>query len=299
MDFVELATWSHDLLRRQLQYAQQQQQQQQQYVVSPVEDDDFAHLSASSRTSPASQYGYHDQPTSDSIIDHYNNAYVDEYSTTGTGIGSHPILSKSAEAELYLLATNFLLYVAMVIITIIVAKIYFPESLQRGRGGSDSRSSSENDLQRAASTGLRRSYSYHRKESAGDEDIVTGTTDSDNLNDDSFYYEDDILDSSENMDEEDSELQDLTGKGNNRRSSRSSMTFLEFDQERTSRRKVVQRLLFCSFMLNVTFVAWGVLQVSLIMRGCAAKTRAVVTKPLLRPFLVVFVISPSSDDCFK
>ena len=34
-----------------------------------------------------------------------------------------------------LLATNFLLYVAMVIITTMVAKIYFPESLERNPGG--------------------------------------------------------------------------------------------------------------------------------------------------------------------
>lgn len=43
-------------------------------------------------------------------------------------VGARPLLSKSAEAELYLLATNFLLYVAMVIITTIIAKVYFPES---------------------------------------------------------------------------------------------------------------------------------------------------------------------------
>jgi hypothetical protein len=43
-----------------------------------------------------------------------------------------PLLSPEAEAELFMLATNFLLYVALVIIVVIVAQIYFPESLQRG-----------------------------------------------------------------------------------------------------------------------------------------------------------------------
>lgn len=43
-----------------------------------------------------------------------------------------PLLSPSADAELYVLATNFLLYVAMVIITIMVCRIYFPFLLERG-----------------------------------------------------------------------------------------------------------------------------------------------------------------------
>jgi len=42
--------------------------------------------------------------------------------------------------------------------------------------------------------------------------------------------------------------------------------FLEFDQDRLSKAQVVQRLLFCSFMLNVTFVAWGVLQERMLTR---------------------------------
>ena len=290
MDFIDLATWSHDILRRQLQYSAQQQQQ----VVATVEDDDFAHLSSSLRASPSSQYGYHDSynaPStrqSDSIVDHYKsntyyyNNYMDEYDTTpgsgNSGIGSHPFFSKSAEAELYVLATNFLLYVAMVIITIIVAKIYFPESLQRGRGGgggTGSRSSSDNDLQRQASSGgLRRSYSYHRREEEGGGSIlgvpITSSTTTGSSLDDSFYYEDEVLDSGADVEEDDKDydedddddIQELTGDRKKKRTSRSSMNFLEFDQERASQRKVVQRLLFCSLMLNVTFVAWGALQVS-------------------------------------
>jgi hypothetical protein len=41
---------------------------------------------------------------------------------------------------------------------------------------------------------------------------------------------------------------------------------LEFDQEQTSRAKVLQRLLFCSLMLNVTFVTWGALQERMLTR---------------------------------
>jgi hypothetical protein len=47
-------------------------------------------------------------------------------------IGDRPVFSRTAEAELYMLATNFLVYVSLVIVTIVVAKIYFPEALERG-----------------------------------------------------------------------------------------------------------------------------------------------------------------------
>ena len=37
--------------------------------------------------------------------------------------------------------------------------------------------------------------------------------------------------------------------------------FMEFDQERMTKSQVLKRLLFCCIVLNITFVAWGVLQV--------------------------------------
>ena len=52
-------------------------------------------------------------------------------SNDARSLQSAPLLSPTAEAELLLLATNFLLYVAMVIIVTIVCKIYFPDSLKR------------------------------------------------------------------------------------------------------------------------------------------------------------------------
>jgi hypothetical protein len=39
---------------------------------------------------------------------------------------------------------------------------------------------------------------------------------------------------------------------------------LEFQQESLSRKQVLQRLIFCCIMLNVTFVLWGALQVRYI-----------------------------------
>jgi len=39
-----------------------------------------------------------------------------------------PLFSKNAEAELLLLATNFLLYTAIRIVVILVCRVYFPEA---------------------------------------------------------------------------------------------------------------------------------------------------------------------------
>lgn len=134
------------------------------------------------------------------------------------------------------------------IITTIVAKIYFPESLQRG-----------NDP-----PAFRRTYSYHRRlkvpESSGDEevtpdDLLVGENSGDE--DDALYSEDDDDDDRFAPAEED----DLLLEGSAGRAG-----VLEFDQEQASRTKVVQRLLFCSLMLNITFVTWGALQERMLTR---------------------------------
>lgn len=142
-----------------------------------------------------------------------------------------PLMSKTAEAELYLLATNFLLYVALVIITTIVAKIYFPEFLERD-----------------TSAVTPRSFKYR-----------VATQESED-----FYASDD----EEGSDEEKELLNsdDSTGagrKGGDRpHDSRRSYDFME-PNESLSKVQVLRRLIFCSLMLNVTFVMWGLLQVSL------------------------------------
>lgn len=61
-----------------------------------------------------------------SAVDADNDDHISSYTTP-----SRPLLSPTSEAELLNLATNFLLYVAMIIIIIIVAKVYFPGSLTR------------------------------------------------------------------------------------------------------------------------------------------------------------------------
>jgi hypothetical protein len=130
-------------------------------------------------------------------------------------------LSPAAEAELLLLATNFLLYVALVIITTMVCKIYFPEALERG-------------------SPIVRSYSYRMVEDAIENES---------------YYGSDV---SDDEDEENEEVLDSSSEGDDREPARNLM---EFDQARLSKAQVLKRLAFCSLVLNVTFVAWGVLQV--------------------------------------
>ena len=145
------------------------------------------------------------------------------------------LLSATSEAELLLLSTNFLLYVALVIITTMVCKIYFPEALERG-------------------SPIVRSYSYRMVEDAMDEN--------------ESYYGSDV---SDDDDEENEEVLDSSSSEDNDREQQqqqqSAHSLMEFDQTRLSKAQVLKRLALCSLILNVTFVAWGVLQVK---RECAA-----------------------------
>merc|ERR1712238_434952 len=58
-------------------------------------------------------------------------------SSTTNNISDEPFFSPAMETELLMLATNFLLYVAMVIIITLVTKLYFPAALKRGDANSD------------------------------------------------------------------------------------------------------------------------------------------------------------------
>jgi len=112
-------------------------------ALSSSNNDDFVNLGTKSIEDPAAAAAV----SNDNIL----TALVSDGSSYTTS--TSPFLSKSAEVELYLLATNFLLYVAMVIITTIVAKVYFPDSLKRG-----------------TIPNIRRRYSYRRKTEHDEED---------------------------------------------------------------------------------------------------------------------------------
>jgi hypothetical protein len=138
----------------------------------------------------------------------------------------------------------------MVIITTMIAKIYFPESLERGQEPPT----------------INRSYSYRRtplkrRTAQSSNDEVDGLLDSSGGEEDDevLCSEDDEDNLDDEKDEDDDDEEELFLNAPTQR-------VLEFDQEQTSRTKVVQRLLFCSLMLNITFVTWGALQERMLTR---------------------------------
>lgn len=149
-----------------------------------------------------------------------------------------PLLSKTAESELFLLATNFLLYVAMVIVVTIVCKIYFPEMLKSRAGAEDYPIRSRNVNYRVAP-----------REGLSDDDYDESAPSDDDDDDDEIL---------------DSDSDDYLVQNRSRASAsaeRDQLNFLEFQQESMPKSQVLKRLVFCSIMLNVTFVTWGAIQV--------------------------------------
>lgn len=137
---------------------------------------------------------------------------------TPPAMAPKPFLSHNAESELYLLATNFLLYTAMVIVVILVCRIYFPEWLE---GREELRP---------------RTFDYRVAEEQ-----------------DYFDDEDDELDGKDGDDEDSDETEQHAN-------------YFEFQPETMTRSQVLQRLAFCCFMLNATFVTWGALQERMLTR---------------------------------
>ena len=152
----------------------------------------------------------------------------------------------------------------MVIITTIIAKVYFPDSLKRG-----------------SIPNIRKKYSYRRQPTDESEEQQSYADDEeDEL--EALYSEDEDeekeeeerranadLSSSLEYEQEDPLLADMTGSpgvNNNGPSFHGAARALEFDQIQTSQAKVFQRLLFCCLMLNVTFVTWGALQERMLTR---------------------------------
>jgi hypothetical protein len=186
---------------------------------------------------------------------------------TSTTQKDYHLLTPAAEAELLLLSTNFLLYVALVIITTMVCKIYFPEALERGSGAP-----------------IVRSYSYRMVED-------------DAIENNESYYGSDV---SDDDDEENEEVLDSSSEENDREQQQqqqqqqpSHNNLMEFDQTRLSKAQVLKRLAFCSLVLNVTFVAWGVLQVC--KESAAVSCMLVICVCVcMCPLVLTFCVAPLS-----
>jgi adenosine 3'-phospho 5'-phosphosulfate transporter B2 len=252
------------------------------------EDDDFVHLAADTTSAEAgadyASGGLYGERPGTPYEQQFGGAVADS---------SSPLLSPTAEAELFLLATNFLLYVAMVIITTMVCKIYFPQSLERGSAESQGVSSSRMSYVRVRSIGSRQGSTENDEEGKGknmssyyssdneDESSMEGAGGEDE-EDFSSDEDDDKGGSSDEESESDGLLLEMEepdaggvagstphrrrNKCGGRKRAISGGNFLEFDQTTTSRNDVMKRLGLCVLMLNLTFVTWGVLQERMLTR---------------------------------
>lgn len=155
-----------------------------------------------------------------------------------------PFMSPIAEEELFQLATNFLLYVALVIITIMVAKIYFPHLLD------------------ASSVITRDSVGAYRRVSMDELNKVDlKTICSDEESEDGESVADIEMEGDEGAA---GGLQ--KGDDGAITSRRSYANFLVFDQEQNTRSSVMGRLFFCAIALNITFITWGIIQERMLTR---------------------------------
>lgn len=222
-------------------------------------DDDFARLDGEYHSSSA-----HQMAAAPAQQVQGSDAYYED----PTVPLKQPFLSPTAEAELYLLATNFLLYVAMVIIITMIAKIYFPESLERGVAVPQARTfnyrMAEND-------------DYYASDADDPEESSDAKTDDDDDDDNEILASDeDEADEEEAPVTEESETNDLLSEMRPSQvpisglrpgvSYDSSSRILEFEQLTMSKSQVLRRLIICIVMLNVTFVTWGVLQERMLTR---------------------------------
>ena len=141
----------------------------------------------------------------------------------------------------------------MIIITTLIAKVYFPDSLTRG-----------------TIPNVRKTYAYQRTPDHLEEQQSFHDVSDDELE---VLYSDDEEDKShESSDEleEDPLLSDMSGHPEP--TSARAHRVLEFDQTTTNRSQVYKRLFFCMIMLNLTFVTWGALQERMLTRRYPRKT---------------------------
>ena len=165
---------------------------------------------------------------------------------------------------------------ALVIITTLIAKVYFPSSLQprhKNPKASGSYNYKGHGIENDESEDEDEGEEYDTDEYEDDDD-----DDDEYESDSDGEIEDEFLDSAEEDDlcnaEESKSIPDFATPPKVRKGARNSIyedegvvplftmrpNIMEFDQETMSKTQVIKRLLVCTAMLNVTFVSWGVLQ---------------------------------------
>lgn len=140
-----------------------------------------------------------------------------------------------------------------------IAKIYFPEALERNEAKNDTKPAT-------------RSYNYRRVIS--DEDSNKGNESDPGIVSDSSFEEDyDFISQQQALVDGDlaptGSTKRLVGRPKHQKGSSQASNLVDtfaFEQEQTSRGTVIKRLFICIISLNVTFVTWGVLQERMLTR---------------------------------
>eukprot|EP00804_Cyclotella_cryptica_P012842 CCRYP_010596-RB/>CCRYP_010596-RB protein AED:0.30 eAED:0.30 QI:346/1/0.85/1/0.66/0.42/7/3303/563 len=225
MDFLTLANTAHETSRSLLRILTE---------TSGNEDDDFAHLENAGHGGGAATH---------------MESGTGTFSPNGTGTESRPLLSPTAEAALLELSTNFLLYAAMVIITTMVAKIYFPSWLEP---------------REERITPLSHSYmnvmDHAYKSDLSDDDDEDG----DGEEEGEKETEGLLLDTEQGGETEEKQWK-TKDKGAILRSGTSSF-LTDYDSGLHTKESVYSNLVICAIMLNLTFVVWGLLQERMLTR---------------------------------
>lgn len=238
MDFVTLATAAHETSRTILRFLTE----------DSSEDDDFAHLENIGGRSSSPEVIAGSSATSN--YDTTTGAQYTSYSSTTPQMENRPLLSPTAEAALLELSTNFLLYCAMVLITTMVAKIYFPSCLEPREAPTPRLSNKYMDVIRESYKSDLSDEEEEEDEGVEDEEEMGGLLPSNS-------------DEGKSSNKEDSAAN--SGSSSLRRRNSSSFLF-DYDQEKESKQSVYTNLAICAVMLNLTFVSWGLLQERMLTR---------------------------------
>jgi hypothetical protein len=270
MDFVTLANVAHQSTRAIVRLLTEEED----------DNDDFAQLE---NVGGSSSHGGRNGPAGSSPPPDAGDYHPSHEGGGGSGssaargggaggvpnLGSRPLLSPTAESALLSLCTNFLLYVAMVLITVMVARIYFPSWLEPREELSDAnrRRSSAHSYMNVIEENA--SYSDEEEDDDGggddeEEDFIEAGTGAVAGRIKKSYKDDVNLLGGDGGEEGRASAADGTPPPPARKLSTIS-TFLDYDQETMSRESVYTNLAICAVMLNVTFVSWGLLQVRAIL----------------------------------
>ena len=313
MDFISLAQSSHAIVRFLT---------EERGGTAAAEDDDFTDLENivhdHSRSSSSSfgtlstdeQYQYHGMMTSPSSSTSPSSQFINT---------NRPLLSPTAEQELLSLSTNFLLYAAMVVIVTMVAKIYFPSCLEPrepaigvGFGIGTSRVGRRADL-------IREEEEEEEDDDEEDEEDLGGRRMHGVVGSNGSAGRSDSVDEEEEGDEVSGLLSNRTtgassayppspaGRAGSRlfvreeNNSSSSFPMEYFDgNKKKSRESVYTNLAICAIMLNLTFVSWGLLQVSCgVGYGCKSSFLSTPYKNLFSFLGISSILSPPRESCHR